>query len=133
MNGVNAVSYLSRSLAVLAVAASLAVPTAHAETLVVPGPRNMVPLDVASVTTGGTAVTALTAGHRTAGGWIYNPTGAAADLCINEMGTATGTVSAGSTVCIAAGATLLLTPSNAPVSVISSDSAHAFAGMGWNS
>jgi hypothetical protein len=91
----------------------------------------LVPLDVASVTTGGTAVTVLTAGHRTAGGWLLNPSGAAADMCINEIGTATGTTSSGSTTCIPAGRTYNLAPSALPVSVIASDSAHPISGMGF--
>jgi len=32
--------------------------------------RTFVPLDIATVTTGGTAVNALSAGHRSAGGWL---------------------------------------------------------------
>ena len=70
-------------------------------------------------------------GHRTAGGYIQNPVGAAAPLCINELGTASGTTSAGSVVCIAPGATFTITPSPRPLSVVSSDSNHAFAGAGW--
>ena len=95
------------------------------------GPVNMVPLDIATVTTGATAVTALNAGHRTAGGWLFNPSGATVDLCINEMAVASGTTSAGSLICIAKGTRWDLTPSPAPVSVITSDSSHPFAGMGW--
>ncbi len=96
-----------------------------------PGLLVLVPLDVSTVSTGGTAVTALTAGHRTKGGWIQNPTGATA-LCINESGTASGTVSSGTTTCIQAGQTYSLAPSGNAVSVISSDSSHAFSGMGFN-
>jgi hypothetical protein len=95
-----------------------------------PGTRTLVPLDVASVTTGGTAVTALTAGHRTAGGWLYNPLAATINLCVNEIGTASGTTSAGSTTCIAPGQTYTLTATTGAVSVITSDSAHAFSGLG---
>jgi hypothetical protein len=96
-----------------------------------PGQVTLVALDVATVTTGGTAVTALTAGHRTAGGWIQNPLTATVNLGINEIGTATGTTSAGSTTFIAPGQTYMLAPSGNAVSVISSDSAHAFSGYGW--
>jgi hypothetical protein len=99
--------------------------------VVTPGSLTQVPLDVATVTTGGTAVTALTAGHRNKGGWIQNPVGAIA-LCINEIGTASGTTSAGNTTCIQGGQSYVLSPSTAAVSVISSDSSHPFSGMGLN-
>lgn len=88
------------------------------------------PLDVATVTTGGTAVTALNAGHRVSGGWLYNPTTATVNLCINEIGTASGTTSAGSTTCIPPGQAYVLSASGNAVSVISSDSAHPFSGLG---
>ena len=91
----------------------------------------LTPLDVATVTTGGTAVTALLPQHRSSGGWIYNPPTATVNLCINEIGTASGTTSAGNTTCIVPGQTYVLTASsNNPVSVISSDSAHPFSGYG---
>jgi hypothetical protein len=95
-----------------------------------PGALQIVTLDVKTVTTGGTAVTAIAAGHRTAGGFLQNPTGAGAALCINEIGTASGTTSSGDTTCIAAGVTYTVAPSAAPVSVISSDSSHPFSGYG---
>jgi len=91
------------------------------------------PLDVATVTTGGAAVTALTAGHRAKGGFLMNPIGATVALCINEAGgTASGTTSAGSLICIQPGNSYNLAPSALAVSVITSDSAHAFAGEGYN-
>jgi hypothetical protein len=96
-----------------------------------PAIRTLVPLDVATVTTGGTAVNALSAAHRSAGGWLQNPPNATINLCINEIGTASGTTSAGSTTCIAPGQTYLLAPTAGAVSVISSDSSHPFSGMGW--
>lgn len=96
-----------------------------------PGTRTLVPLDVSTVTTGGTAVTALTAGHRTAGGWIYNPATATVPLCINEVATASGTTSQGSLTCIPPDRTEQLAPSAAAVSVVSSDSAHPFSGYGF--
>lgn len=92
----------------------------------------LVPLDVATVTTGGTAVTALTAGHRNRGGWLANPDGATISLCINEQTTAAGTTSAGALMCILPGRSFNLVPSPLAVSVISSDSAHPFAGEGFN-
>lgn len=97
-----------------------------------PAARTIVPLDVATVTTGGTAVTALTAGHRTAGGFLLNPIGATINLCINEQGTASGTTSSGALTCILPGQTYNLTPSAGAVSVITSDSTHPFSGQGLN-
>jgi hypothetical protein len=93
--------------------------------------RTIAPLDVATVTTGGVAVTALTAGHKTAGGWLQNPIGASINLSNNEIGTATGTTSAGNTTCIVPGQVYQLVPSSGAVSVITSDSAHPFSGEGW--
>lgn len=92
----------------------------------------IVPLDVSTVTTGGTAVTALTAGHKTAGGWLQNPASATQPLCINEIGTASGTSSSGNTTCVSPGTPYYLTPSSGTVSVVSSDSAHPFSGFGLN-
>ena len=91
----------------------------------------ILPLDVATVTTGGTAVTALAAGHRIKGGWLQNPNAATVNLCINEIGAASGTTSAGNTTCIVPGQTYVLAPSGNAVSVVSSDSAHPFSGYGW--
>lgn len=90
----------------------------------------LVPLDASTVVTGGSAVTALTAGHRGSGGWIFNPTTATINLCINEIGTASGTTSSGNTTCIPPGYAYQLSPSGNAVSVISSDSSHAFSGLG---
>lgn len=90
-----------------------------------------IPLDVATVTTGATAVTALAAGNRQRGGWLYNPSSATIKLCIDEQTTASGTSSAGSLTCILPGQSYNLIPSMAPVSVVTSDSAHPFSGMGW--
>jgi len=91
---------------------------------------NLVPLDVATVTTGGTAVVALTQNHRSGGGWIQNPPSATVNLCINEVGTASGTTSSGNTTCIVPGQSYVLIPNAGPVSVISSDSSHPFSGYG---
>ena len=107
------------------------VSSASASTPTLLTPLTIVPLDIATVTTGGTAVVALQAGNKVSGGWIQNPVGAAAPLCINEFGTASGTTSAGSTTCIVAGAIYQLTPSIGSVSVVSSDSAHPFSGYGF--
>ena len=95
-----------------------------------PHVNSLVPLDISTVTTGGTAVTALNAGHRTAGGFLLNPIGATINLCINEQATASGTTSSGALTCITPGQTYFLTPSTLAVSVITSDSSHPFAGQG---
>lgn len=88
-------------------------------------------LDANTVVTGGTAVVALAAGHRTAGGWIQNPTTATTNLGINEIGTASGTTSLGDTTFILPGQTYQLAPSANAVSVIASDSGHQFSGYGF--
>jgi hypothetical protein len=93
-----------------------------------PGARTLVTLDFKTVTTGGTAVTAIAAGNRTAGGFLQNP-GAVA-LCINEIGTATGATSSGDTTCIQQNQSYYITAAAGAVSVISSDSAHPFSGYG---
>lgn len=85
-------------------------------------------LDAFTVATGGTAVVALTAGHRPGGGWIMNPSTTTA-LCINEIGTATTTPS-GNTTCIAPGQAYNLLPAAGAVSVNATDSAHVFSGYG---
>lgn len=97
-----------------------------------PGQRIIVALDISIVTTGGTAVTALNAGHRTAGGFLLNPIGATVNLCINEQATASGTTSAAGLTCVQPGQTYNLTPASGAVSVITSDSSHPFSGQGLN-
>ena len=90
-------------------------------------------LDVATVATGGTAVVAITAGHRTAGGVISNPSTATINLCVNEFGTASGTTTgsqSGKLFCLVPGQSYNLQPSALGVSVISSDSSHPFFGYG---
>lgn len=99
-----------------------------AATVTTPGPVTLAPLDVSTVTTGGTAVTAIVAGGRTAGGWIANPASASAPLCISELATAT-TTSAGTTTCIAAGTSYVVAPANGPVSVNSTAAGLVFSGM----
>lgn len=97
-----------------------------------PGVRTIIALDVSTVTTGGAAVTALTAGHRSAGGFLLNPIGATINLCINEQGAASGTTSAGPLTCILPGQSYTLSPTSGAVSVITSDSSHPFSGYGLN-
>ncbi len=96
-----------------------------------PGARTLVTLAIKTVTTGGTAVTAIAAGARTAGGWIQNPPSATINLCINEIGVATGTTSSGDTTCIVPGQSYNVTPAAGAVSVISSDSTHPFSGFSF--
>lgn len=98
-----------------------------------PGQVTLVALDASSVVTANTPVTALLAGHRTAGGWICNPTTApsGASLGINEIGTASGSTSSGSTTFIAPGQTYTLSPSANAVSVTSTQNNHVFSGYGW--
>ena len=95
-----------------------------------PSARTLVTLDVKTVTTGGTAVTAIASGHRTAGGFLQNPPTATVNLCINEIGTATGTTSSGDTTCIVPGQSYTVAATSGAVSVISSDSSHPFSGYG---
>lgn len=94
-----------------------------------PGPYIIVPLDIATVTTGGTAVVALSAGHATAGGFIL--TSSSAGLCVDQhttAGTATGTPS--TTSCVPATIPYNLVPSAGAVSVNSTGSSTALAGEG---
>jgi hypothetical protein len=94
-----------------------------------PAALTILPLDIATVTTGGgAAVVAITAGHRTAGAWLQNPPTATTNLCYNELTTASGTTTAGSLICIVPGQSAVLSPSALGVSVITSDSNHAFGG-----
>lgn len=95
------------------------------------GALTIVTLAVKLVTTGGTAVNAIAANGRTAGGWIQNPPTAPNNLCINEIGTATGTTSSGDTTCIVPGQIYTVAPGTAAVSVISATSSHAFSGMSF--
>jgi len=123
---------IKTSAIVLAFAALLSRPAMADSVYTVSGPLTLVPLDVAIVTTGGTAVVALNAGHRNKGGWLHNPGSAVVTLCINEIGAASGTSSSASLTCIAPGQNYLLAASPNAVSVVTSDSAHAFSGYGWN-
>lgn len=119
-----------RFLRHLFLAATMAAATPALAQVSRPSIQTLVPLDVASVTTGGTAVTALAAGNHSYGGWIHNPITATINLCINEQATASGTTSAGALTCIGPGQTYVLSVGMGAVSVISSDSAHAFSGQG---
>lgn len=94
-----------------------------------PSTRTIVPLDISSVTTGGTAVNALSAGHATAGGFLV--TANAAGMCVNQQGAA-GTATSGATVCVAQNQAFTLVPSAAAVSVNSTASSVTIGGEGLN-
>jgi hypothetical protein len=97
-----------------------------------PGTYTEVPLDVATTTSANTAVTALIATHRSAGGWIENPPTATTVICINTITTAAFSSGAcvGSNNAISPGQVFNI-PANAnTVSVVSSDATHAFSGEG---
>lgn len=103
---------------------------APAQQATAPGQRSLVTLDIKTVTTGGTAVAAIAAGNRTAGGLLCNPVGATINLGINEIGTAVGTTASGDTSFIVPGQCYNVAPASTAVSVISSDSTHPFSGYG---
>lgn len=88
------------------------------------------PLDISTVTTGGTAVNAFSAYHCKLGCAIFNPDNAAQNLCGNEYGTASGTHTNGNTWCAIPGGSINFFPTNNPISVVSSDSSHPFGGTG---
>lgn len=93
-------------------------------------PYTSVPLDIATVTTGGTAVTALAACNAIApGAWIV--TANAAGMCIDQFttaGTATGVPS--TTTCVGTNQPFFLTPSIKAVSVNSTASGVLISGQG---
>jgi hypothetical protein len=94
------------------------------------GPFTIVPLDTATVTTGGVAVTALATGHALAGGFLI--TSNAAGICVDQAttaGTVTGTPS--TTSCVAQGQVFSLVPNSHAVSVNSTASNVSLAGEGW--
>lgn len=105
---------------------------APAQQAVIAGQRTLITLDIKTVTTGGTPVTAIIAGHRTAGGVLCNPQGTTINLGINEIGTAAGTTSSGDTTFIVPGQCYTVAPATTAVSVITSDSSHPFSGYGLN-
>lgn len=87
--------------------------------------------DVFTVTTGGTAVNAFSAGHCAKGCYIVNPTNATQPLCGNGITTASGTTTNGATICAAIGQQLNFSPRSTAISVVSSDSSHVFGGEGY--
>lgn len=99
----------------------------------VPAPYKFTPAapDIATITTGGTAVNAFSSGHCSGGCIIVNPKGATNDLCVNGITTASGTTTAGALICIPPGQQFGFTPRATAISAVSSDSAHAFGGEGY--
>ena len=95
-----------------------------------PGPRQIISLDIKTVTAANVAVLAINPGNRTAGGWIQNPPTATVNLCYNELSTAVGFLSNGDTTCIIPGQSAIISASQLGLSVISSDSNHPFSGYG---
>ncbi len=88
---------------------------------------NVVALEVAVVTTGGVAVTVLSPGRATKGGWLM--TNNAAGMCANMRGAAT-TTNSGDTACVVAGQTYHIPETGGAVSVNSTGAAVAIAGNG---
>jgi hypothetical protein len=89
----------------------------------------LVPLDIATVTTANTAVTALNAGHASAGGWLV--TSAASGICVDQVttaGTVTGTPS--TTACVGQNVPYYIIATPNAVSVNSTVGLTKFAGVG---
>lgn len=89
----------------------------------------IIPLDVTSVTTGGTPVNALSVGHVLRGGFILTTN--AAGICVSQQGAA-GTSTNSSTQCIAANQIYNIVPNTGAVSVNSVGSSVALSGQGYN-
>lgn len=87
--------------------------------------------DISTVTTGGTAVNAFSAGHCAKGCFVVNPINATIALCGNGVTTASGTSSNAATICAAPGQQLNFTARSTAISVVSSDSSHPFGGEGY--
>ena len=87
--------------------------------------------DISSVTTGGTPVNAFSAGHCAKGCYVSNPDNATQNLCANGVGTASGVHTNGATICAGAGQSIPFSPRSGAISVVSSDSLHAFGGEGY--
>lgn len=114
--------------AVLGAALIVASIGARAQSTVPVAPR---PCDVATVTTGGTAVTAFSGPAN--GFLLQNPTGASEALLYNVTGTAS-TTQGGGTFGLAAGSSVLFNTAlsaGASLSVNAATSAHAFSCARW--
>jgi hypothetical protein len=103
----------------------------RAATVTVPGPLQIVPLDITAVTTANTPVTVLNPGNHAAGGYLV--TSNAAGACFSENGTAavaTGYVGTTFTVCVAANVFYPLSTSIGPVSANSTGTGVNLSGYG---
>lgn len=87
--------------------------------------------DISTVTTGGTAVNAFSAGHCSKGCLLVNPINATTNLCANAATTASGTQTNAATLCAAPGQQVSFPAVTTAISAISSDSSHTFGGMGF--
>lgn len=97
------------------------------------GPATSTPAapDISTITTGGTAVNAFSAGHCAKGCMLINPSGATQPMVVNGVGTASGTVTNGANIAIPVGGQFAFTARTNAISAISSDSAHTFGGEGY--
>jgi hypothetical protein len=93
-----------------------------------PGTLTQIALDIASVTTGGTPVNALSTTHASAGGFVI--TANAAGICVNVLGAA-GTATSGNTDCVVANQPYFIPPTANAVSVNSTASSVTLAGYGF--
>lgn len=126
----NQVTQIAGTVSVTAAGAATAANQTNGSQVVKPAARTIIPLDVSAIVTGGTAVTALTAGHATAGGIII--TANAAGICVDQhttAGTVTGTPS--TTMCVPQNIVFNLVPNSGAVSV-NSTAAAALGGEGLN-
>ena len=92
-----------------------------------PGQRTQLPLDNGEIVTGGDAVDAINAGHRTAGGTLQTTN--AAGFYVNEISTA-GTVAADGTIFVPQNTIWNVTPGSGPVSINASDDGVVISGFG---
>lgn len=118
------------TIAVTASGAATAANQTNGSQVVKPAARTIILLDVSAVATASTAVTALAAGHATAGGILV--TANAAGMCIDQhttAGTVTGTPS--TTMCVPQNVVFNLVPNSGAVSV-NATAAIAFGGEGLN-
>jgi hypothetical protein len=103
----------------------------RAATVTVPGPLQIVPLDITAVTTANTPVTVLNPGNHAAGGYLV--TSNAAGACFSENGAAgvvTGYVGTTFTVCVAPNVFYPLSTSIGPVSANSTGTGVNLSGYG---
>ena len=116
-----------RTVRVLAATALLISCLAAPRSMAVGVINSILPLDIAVVTTAGTAVNALAANHAQSGGWVA--TANVAGICVNVRGVAT-TTSSGDTFCVAQNVIYQLPNTKNAISVNSTASGVAIAGNG---